>query len=597
MTDDRREMRDSPHPARRGTWLAAIRYPLIASLLLTAGVALYWPVLYKLGLRACCYADWAGLCEAAADPFPGGLLRWFAHGLMGLWRVPLLGAAVLVALLGGLTALARATRRLPGAWALWPAGVLLWQVAYCGFSCWIFADAAFVTHYALWWAVVLGLVAAGVRWGAWSAAGLLLWPVAGLAAPVGVALGACVGRATWPSRVARLVAALALPFVWRCLAEADPAWHETCLANSPILFEADSLYWNLASLSIPLVLFAAPLLKRLRLPFTVHRSLFTTAAAAAVTLLCFYRGMDPIHPLYDLLACERAVARDDPAAILRLPAERVVKHRMLSAYTIYALWRTGQLEERLFDYPWRVSHEGSTIDTMELDGYRLLFRYGLVQIARRWGYESVINKGWDADKLDLLARAAIITDEPALATRYARQLARLPLCRRQAERLLEVIAHRAEPDPELKRLHDLHLRLSLDSGSPVFEGAKRLEEGIYNRYAVLKNGNRDMVALYLCASLLRKDTVPFLENYDVILSVWPQRPLPRAFQQALLDAAAEQPPAEQPHLTADLFSPETLHTFEAFRRTLPALSAGRMSPIDLLPRFGRTFWFYKRFVH
>lgn len=598
----------SPHPVQRDTrtvdWrLSTVNWrPLGAVLLLAAGIALYWPILYKLGLRACCYADWAGLCEAAADPFPGGLLRWFAHGLMGLWRVPLLGAAVLVALLGGLTALARATRRLPGAWALWPAGVLLWQVAYCGFSCWIFADAAFVTHYALWWAVVLGLVAAGVRWGAWSAAGLLLWPVAGLAAPVGVALGTCVGRAAWPSRVARLVAALALPLAWRCCAEADPAWHETCLANSPILFEADSLYWNLASLSIPLILLAAPWLSRLRLPalrlpFTVHRSLFTSAAAAAVTLLCFYRGMDPIHPLYDILACERAVARNDPAAILRLPAERVVKHRMLSAYAIYALWRTGQLEERLFDYPWRVSHEASTIDTMELDGYRLLFRYGLVQIARRWGYESVINKGWDADKLDLLARTAIITDEPALATRYARQLARLPLCRRQAECLLEVIAHRAEPDPELKRLHDLHLRLSLDSGSPVFEGAKRLEEGIYNRYAVLKNGNRDMVALYLCASLLRKDTVPFLENYDVILSVWPQRPLPRAFQQALLDAAAEQPPAEQPHLTADLFSPETLHAFEAFRRTLPALSAGRMSPVDLLPRFGRTFWFYKRFVH
>ncbi|MGN0891125.1 MAG: DUF6057 family protein, partial [Candidatus Spyradenecus sp.] len=549
----------------------------------------------KLGLRACCYADWAGLCEAAADPLPGGLLRWLAHGLMGLWRVPLLGAAVLVALLGGLTALARATRRLPGAWALWPAGVLLWQVAYCGFSCWIFADAAFVTHYALWWAVVLGLVAAGVRWGAWSAAGLLLWPVAGLAAPIGVALGACVGQASRLSRAVRLALAVAVPLLWRAVAEADPAWRETCLANSPILFEADSLYWNLASLSIPLVLFAAPWLSRL--PFTVHRSLFTSAAAAAVTLLCFYRGMDPIHPLYDLLACERALERNNPEAILRLGAKRAVSHRMLSAYTIYALWRTGQLEERLFDYPWRVSHEASTIDTMELDGYRLLFRYGLVQIARRWGYESVINKGWDADKLDRLARAAIITDEPALATRYARQLARLPLCRRQAERLLEVIAHRAEPDPELKRLHDLHLRLSLDSGSPVFEGAKRLEEGIYNRYAVLKNGNRDMVALYLCASLLRKDTVPFLENYDVILSVWPQRPLPRAFQQALLDAAAELPPAEQPHLTADLFSPETLHTFEAFRRTLPALSAGRMSPLDLLPRFGRTFWFYKRFVH
>ena len=581
---------------------------LAAVLLLAAGVALYWPILYKLGLRACCYADWAGLCEAAADPLPGGLLRWLAHGTMALWRVPLLGASVLAGMLLGLTALARATRRLPGLWALWPAGVVLWQVAYCGFSCWIFVDAAFTTHYVLWWSVVLGVMALGARWGAWGALGLLLWPVAGLAAPIGVAAGACVGQASRLSRAVRLALAVAVPLLWRAVAEADPAWREACLANGPFLFEADSLYWNLASLSIPLALAVAPWLSRLastvlrspfsvlRSPFTVHRSLVTTAVAAAVTLLCFYRGMDPIHPLYDLLACERALERNDPEAILRLGAKRAVSHRMLSAYTIYALWRTGQLEERLFDYPWRVSHEGSTIETMELDGYRLLFRYGLVQIARRWCYESVINKGWDAEKLALLTRVAIVTDEPALAARYARQLARLPLCRRKAEQLLAVIEQRAAPDPELARLHDLHVRLSLDSGSPVFEGAKRLEEGIYNRYAVLKNGNREMVALYLCASLLRKDTVPFLENFDVILSVWPQRPLPRAFQQALLDAAAELPPAEQPHLTAELFAPETLRSFEAFRRVLPTLSTGT-SPTVLIPRFGSTFWFYKRFVH
>ena len=605
-------MTDSPQPARRGTrtvdddiapryartWrLSTVNWrPLGAVLLLAAGVALYWPILYKLGLRACCYADWAGLCEAAADPLPGGVLRWLAHGATSFWQVPLLGAAVLVVLLGGVTALARSTRQLPGAWALWPAGVLLWQVAYCGFSCWIFVDAAFVVHYALWWGVAFGVMAVGVRWGAWGAVGLLLWPVAGLAAPLGVALGACAGQAKPLSRAGRLLAAALLPLLWRVVAEADPAWRETLLANSPFLFEADSLYWNLASASIPLLLFAAPALARLRLPFSLPR-VVTPAAAAVAVALCFYRGMDPLHPLYDILACERAIERDDPAAILKLSPERAVSHRMLSAYTIYALWRTGQLEARLFDYPWRVSHEASTIDTMELDGYRLLFRYGLIQIARRWGYESVINKGWNAEKFELLARAALITDEPALATRYARQLARLPLCRRKAERLLALAEQRAEPDAELRRLHDLHIRLSLDAGSPVFEGAKKLEEGIYNRYAVLKNGNREMVGLYLCASLLRKDTVPFLENFEVICSVWPQRPLPRAFQQALLDAVAEQPPAEQLPLTADLFAPETLQAFEAFRRTLPTLSAGRMSPVDLLPRFGKTYWFYKRFVH
>ena len=570
-----------------------------------AGVWGFWPIFCKLGLRACCYADWAGFCAAAGEALPGGVLRWAAHLGMGLWRVPLLGGAVMVGALGGLTLCARVSGRLRGGWGVLPGGLLLWQVAYCGFSCWIFANAAFPLHYALGWSVLLLVATVGWRWGAWGALGVVLWPVAGLPALAGVVLGALAGRGRWPGRLGRLVLALAVAVAWRRFSESDATWQELCLANSPFLFEQDCALWNVGnSLLLGALLGAEPLrawvaravearwAKRGALGLRLAGWL---VAALAVGGSCWV-GMDPVRPLYEILACERAVERDDVAAILRLAPERAVKHRMLSAYTIYALWRSGQLEERLFDYPWRVTHSTSTIDTMELDGYRLLYRYGLVQLARRWCYESVINKEWSGEKYALLARIALVTEEPALARRYARQLARLPLWGKEASQLLALCEGRGQPEPELRRIHDLHLRLCADTGSPTFEGAKRLEEGIYNRYAVLKNGNRDMVGLYLCASLLRKDTTPLAENYEVILSVWPQRPLPRAFQQGYLEMTLTPPAGGTPPLRSDLFSPATVRDFEAFCATLRHASGGRLSPEQLMPRFGRSYWFYSRFV-
>jgi hypothetical protein len=244
--------------------------------------------------------------------------------------------------------------------------------------------------------------------------------------------------------------------------------------------------------------------------------------------------------------------------------------------------------------PWMVFHKGSTIDTMSLDGYWLLYHYGIVQMARRWCYESVIKLGWTADDYALLAKVAIVCNEMPLARRYAQQLARLPF---RGDEAAELCAY-AEGSPipkghELWRIAELHLRLAADEGSPTFEAGKRLEEGIYNRYAVLKNGNREMVALYLCSSLLLQDTTALIENFDVILSVWPQRPLPRAFQQGLLAGAATLPPEKQPRLTSDLFSPGMFEAFTAFQREAP--TADPAHPF-FRKRFGKSYWYYATFV-
>lgn len=578
---------------------------LFLSLAMCAVAVALWPILCKLGVRACCFADLPGLREAMSEALPGGLMRWFAGFLSVLWATPWRGGAVFLALGFGVTLAGRRWARLGPLVSALPFAVVLGQVAYCGFSVWLFADAAFPVLYLLGWGTLFLVLGMARRWGGWAATVLAaLYPLCGAPAFLGGVAAAALPGLRPCARAAWAVTAAVLPVAWQRLSPFDPAWGALLQANAPVLLEEGAHMWDAASAALFLALVLAPrmpgLLRRVRGPAASPRRLPAGLRAAAcgvgpaaLFLLAVFCVMDPVHPLYDLLACERALAAGDMGRILAVPDARVAAHRMLAAYRIHALWRVGQLEERLFDVPWQVSHDATTIDTMAFDGYGLLYDYGIVQLARRWCYESVVNLGWSAPKLSLLARIAVVCGEPALARRYALQLRRIPLRRTEADALLALAEGNGTPDADLRRVDNLHRRLCFDAGSPVFEGDKRLEPGIYNRYAVLKNGDRDMVALYLCASLLRKELTPFIENYDVILRVWPRRPLPRAFQQGLLAAASTLPPSEQPRLTSDLFGPGIPQAFADFRR----LSAN-VNPNDpaFRRRFASTFWFYAAFV-
>lgn len=547
-----------------------------------------FPLLWKLGSRALCYADSAGLHEALFAWTPGGLLQWCASGIAACWAVPWVGLTLLLLLGIGITALAWFWARLPLWAAPLPFAMTLLLVTYCGFAAWLHPNPAFPVQTLLVFGVILFLLGLAQRW-AWTLLpAFLLYPLVGSALPVGMLFCVTLPRMRLWLRIALVVLSCACPILWKFYCEADPAWHSVLFPSLPVLFEDKSLVWNLLLAGACVLLLGAFWIPvRFRLAWFPQIFLGGLAVVYATLFFCV---SDRAHPLRDIIACERALEQDDIATLLAVPTDRVVNHRMLSAYTIYALWRSGQLEERLFTYPWRVSHQETTINTMALDGYNLLYRYGLVLIARRWCYESVISLGWTPDKYRLMARTALITGEPLLAERYARQLRRLPFRKAEADKLLTLcrdFGKTLPDDQELLRVADLYNRLSADTGSPVFENAKRLEVGIYNRYAVLKNGNRDMVALYLCSSLLRKDPMPLVENFDVVLQQWPERPLPLAFQEGLLSAASTLPPARQPHLTQDLFSPEKLKDFESFR----ALSKNA-STYNLLLPFRCTYWFY-----
>ena len=559
-------------------------------------LCLQLPLLLKLGERALCYADAEGFMEALTRPLPGGGLQWCADFLAVLFHQPWLGSLAFLLLGAGVFAIGRYWAKLHPLIAALPLLQVLLQLTYCGFSVWIFGNASFAQGYLLAWATTLFVLGAIKRYGAWGLLTSLLYPFAGISVLVGLLFGALLRQTAWVTRLFCIAIALGWVIGWKLCCYADPSWLNLLSTQHWMLFEPESWIWDAISIATLLALACADLLTP-TVGHVTQRFPWLKPLWAPLTAGCFILGVvlafDPTT-LYSILRCERNLRRGDGQAALQLPEAEIVGHRMLSAYHIHGLWRAGKLEDKLFDMPWTVSHKASTIDTMSLDGHWLLYHYGIVQLARRWCYESVIKLGWNGEHYALLTKIAIVCNEMSLAKRYALQLARIPLRGREAAEYLAYIDGAPIPkDHELWRIADLHLRLSADAGSPTFEAGKKLEEGIYNRYAVLKNGSKEMVTLYLCSSLLLQDTTALVENLDVILRVWPQRPLPRVFQQGLLAAAAQLPPDKQPRLTADLFTPGMFEAFQAFQKEAPTADP---AAAQFRKRFGRSYWYYAAFL-
>lgn len=574
--------------------LQSISVGLLAAIPLVA-VVLQVELLAKLGERALCYADWEGFWEMATSPIPGGTLAWCSAFLATLFHVMSFGLVSYLLSCIAITLFARWWCKFSWATALVPCIQVVLQITYCGFSAWIFNTPTFPQAYLLIWGAFLFAFGAVKRYGAWGLFVAVLYPITGISVLLGLLGAICLKHLRLTTRLLCALCPIILVIGWKVCCYADPAWPTLLKTHTWFLFEENGFWWDCFTITACLLICAHEHLMDLW-EKRLHPKLKQALCGAAPLLLCglFYLACDPSDVLYSILRCERNLRKGDGQFALSLPEKQIIHHRMLSAYYIHGCWRAGKLEDKLFDMPWRISHKSSTIDTMSLDGHWLLYHYGIAQLARRWCYENVIKCGWNGDHYALLAKIALVCNELPLAQRYARQLARIPLRGKEAAELLAYANGASVPqNHELRRVAELHLRLCADTGSPIFEAGKRLEDGIYNRYAVLKNGNREMVALYLCSSLLLQDTTALTENFDVILSVWPQRPLPRVFQQGLLAAASTLPPEKQPHLTANLFTPGMFEAFQRFQAEAPTADP---SDETFRKRFGKTYWYYATFV-
>ncbi len=597
-----------------------LTHPLPPALCLTVIVTLiaglrYEPILGKLARRTLFFATAHDAWLAFTAPRPGEFLDYLSRGLTTLGLRPALGIGALALLSAGVTALwCFAFRRSRAAQLLAPLPALffLCQLGHLGFSVYLFKQTSFPFLH------LLGLACALLLYLLWQHARRFAPSVPLLAAalypPLGVpalfangliAVHALVQR-RWAAASAALLLTGAVPGLCAEFLYGAYAFDTAYTVNAILLFEEQALWWNIAAGAILAAAALCAIFNALRLNLSMwifHPVIFLFPFLSAAAL-AFFTAEKDTQNLFAIIRAEAHAERGDWKALLNIPTPKDREpHRTLTAYRILALFRTGALPERLLAYPIQTKHTTTSIDTMKIDGFRLLYHYGLVQIARKWCWEKTEDLSWTPDTLLYLGRIALITGELDAARAWFTLLARCPFYGKEAAeglRLSKDPAARVE-DPELLTVYDLFTCLSQDPANPVFEKNHNVEDIIYNRYAIMRKANETTLHLHLAANLLLNNPRSVLENLETLLRLRPDptRPLPRYYQEALLTALAEIPAADHPRtIPPDAFDPAVVQRFQRFQRDARRLLAPGTTPADR-EAFSKTYRdaypFYKGF--
>lgn len=437
------------------------------------------------------YSDWEGFREAALPgDLPAGLLRWVSRyiGAMGVidgvWWIPL---AVLALANGFLLSLFFRRAWAKAAMFVLAAAHALYPVLGIGAGVWLVEEsAAYIMD-------PLGLCA-----------GLLLF----------ISLRRLAKCAFWGAPAACAVcAALWIPLGMYALAAG------ACLAVAGVLrgrgdVRARFAVWPVCA--IPLVL--AP-------PLTAKHVYGDIPCDKALDASCAFRlRWNSPTDLRSQLAMERAVVEGDFGRVLEIADEEQKAGkpslRMGVAYRILAQYRLMLLPDDLFKYPMPTSHVGTDAEESMMDGYVLLFNYGLLMPARREIYEIASIRGWQPVHFRLLGDIAAVCGELQLARRYYSQYARCPFRGDFAARRLKALkdsdgAAFSDIAP-IADMHETWKRFFAAQSVMYFNTTPNFEEFVYTHFRALKAAPDMMVRMCFSAALLAGDETIYATNLNLL---------------------------------------------------------------------------------
>ena len=197
---------------------------------------------------------------------------------------------------------------------------------------------------------------------------------------------------------------------------------------------------------------------------------------------------------------------------------------MESAYRILALQRLGQLPDHLFDEPMPVSIASVGADELLMDGYELLFAYGLLLPARNHVFERMSDTDWTPRYFQVLGDIALLYGEKELAARNYKHLLRCPYYRDSAKNRLALLeAKELSVPPDLETVAQLARAANemFSAEKLIFAGDTRnVEQFVYDVFGNMKVCDETTIRLWLSCILLNKDYSKLAQNRAVVESLY-----------------------------------------------------------------------------
>lgn len=257
---------------------------------------------------------------------------------------------------------------------------------------------------------------------------------------------------------------------------------------------------------------------KLVVPFNAATGILLLGAA---TLFCKYP-----HTLKEELRLQHLAHKNEWKEMVKEMGEMDASSRVIAAYRVVALIATDQLSEKVFDYNYNYSLANFKKYNEEMVYYPELMLYAsFPQISYRWCMEVMTDGQVSMNILRIMALSAFMNEEYNLAKRYLTLLQKSLYYKDWAE---DMLAHLDSPEkyitkhPELKKIK---------KGRPFIEttGVVRGATTIYDRYSALPNISAER---RLLTRLYRRDLDQF-EN-DVRHSAFIKGGMPRCMQEGLM---------------------------------------------------------------
>lgn len=273
----------------------------------------------------------------------------------------------------------------------------------------------------------------------------------------------------------------------------------------------------------------------------------------------------------------------------------LTKHPSSNILTLYlnnlALAETGQLTERMFDYP--QAPDGSTLilkweitsEVLKRGGY-FYYTTGMVNEALRWAYEYMVMRGHTPEGLKMLIKTELINSNHQVAEKYVNLLEQTIFYRREARKYRQMLYNdeAVASDPELGA------KRKIRPGSDFF----MLTEAPAANLKLLVSDEdpaRVQVEYYLALLLLQKDAESIAMNLPLLVKAGYTR-IPRHIDEAVA-IYKQLHQADVPELTYIRGNQDTGQRLLQFQQGLEQNRSNReQAESTLYVHFRNTFWYY-----
>ena len=260
-------------------------------------------------------------------------------------------------------------------------------------------------------------------------------------------------------------------------------------------------------------------------------------------------------------------------------------------YTNLALLNSGQLGEKMFDYP-QIGPDGLRLkwerNSNLFFGGEIFYYLAYNNEAYRWAFEAMVAKGLNPRSLKRLIITSIVNGDNDVAEKYLHILDQAPFYHKwvlKYERLLSDPASLAG-DPEIKRNRNLLVNKDFISNSTGMNLDDLLENHPENKMAF---------EYFLASLLLNKELDSFAENISH-LKEFGYTAIPLYFEEALIFYNFY----ENKQMIPEGYSirPETIARFNEYAGIYTKFRSDRAAArYELGKKFRNTYWYYLQFAN